>query len=60
MCSSDLQNLTGGGLVPPVNVDALPALPDVEFITLAARRLSRPAESLLQLIRKSDLRARMD
>jgi len=51
------QNLTGGGLLPPVNVDALPALPEVEFITLAARRLTRPAETLLQLIRKSDLRA---
>ncbi len=51
------QNLTGGGLVPPVNFEALPALPEVEFITLAARRLTRPAETLLQLIRKSDLRA---
>ena len=51
------ENLTGGGLVPPVNFDALPALPDVEFITLAARRLTEPADTLLQLIRKSDLRA---
>lgn len=51
------QNLTGGGLVPPVNVEALPPLPGVEFITLAARRLSKPAETLQQLIRKSDLRA---
>lgn len=51
------QNLTGGGLVAPINFHALPALPEVEFITLASRRLSRPAETLLQLIRKSDLRS---
>lgn len=51
------QILSGGGLVPPVNVDALPPLPAIEFITLSARRLTKPAETLLQLIRKSDLRA---
>ncbi|CAG2153591.1 hypothetical protein LMG31506_04860 [Cupriavidus yeoncheonensis] len=51
------KNLTGGGLVPPVNLDALPTLPEIEFITLAARRLTKPAETLLQLIRKSELRA---
>ncbi len=51
------QNLAGGGLVPPVNGDVLPPLPAIEFITLSARRLSKPAETLLQLIRKSDLRA---
>nr|WP_250903234.1 MULTISPECIES: LysR substrate-binding domain-containing protein [Ralstonia] len=51
------QNLAGGGLVPPVNGDVLPPLPAIEFITLLARRLSKPAETLLQLIRKSDLRA---
>jgi len=49
--------LAGGGLVPPVNSASLPALPEVEFISLSARRLSRPAETLLRLLQKSDLRA---
>jgi len=31
-------------------------LPDVEFIALAAKRLSRPAGTLLQLLHDSDLR----
>jgi hypothetical protein len=36
-------------------------LPEDEFISLSARRLSRPAETLLRLLQKSDLRAsRMD
>lgn len=55
------QDLAGRGLVPPVNSEELPALPEVEFISLAAGRLSEPAETLLTLLRKSDLRAqRMD
>lgn len=41
------QNLAGGGLVPPVNGDVLPPLPAIEFITLLARRFSKPAETLL-------------
>jgi DNA-binding transcriptional LysR family regulator len=45
--------LTARGLAPPVNNASLPTLPDVEFIALAAKRLSRPAGTLLQ---DSDLR----
>jgi DNA-binding transcriptional LysR family regulator len=50
------QYMTAGGLAAPVNVASLPALPDVEFIALASRRLSRPAATLLQLLHGSDLR----
>jgi DNA-binding transcriptional LysR family regulator len=48
--------LTARGLAPPVNNASLPTLPDVEFIALAAKRLSRPADTLLQLLHDSDLR----
>lgn len=48
--------LAARGLTPPLNSASLPALPDVEFIVLAARRLSRPAETLLELLHRSDLR----
>ena len=34
----------------------LPELPEVEFIALAAKHLSRPAETLLELLQDSDLR----
>lgn len=54
------QNLSGRGLVPPVNYAELPALPDVEFISLSARRVSKPAETLLRLLQKSDLRSSRD
>lgn len=50
------QYLAARGLAPPLNAAELPALPDVEFIALAARRLSRPAQTLLQLLYDSDLR----
>ncbi|HEV3431272.1 MAG TPA: LysR family transcriptional regulator [Paraburkholderia sp.] len=50
------QYLAARGLAPPVNVGSLPVLPDVEFIALAAKRLSRPAQTLLQLLHDSDLR----
>ncbi|MFD1554723.1 LysR family transcriptional regulator [Paraburkholderia silviterrae] len=50
------QYLAARGLAPPVNVASLPVLPDVEFIALAAKRLSRPAQTLLQLLHESDLR----
>jgi DNA-binding transcriptional LysR family regulator len=50
------QYLAARGLAPPVNVAGLPALPEVEFIALAAKRLSRPAQTLLQLLHESDLR----
>ncbi|MCA3853071.1 MAG: LysR family transcriptional regulator, partial [Burkholderia sp.] len=51
------QYLSARGLAPPVNGDGLPALPDVEFIALAAKRLSQPAGTLLELLETSDLRA---
>ncbi|HLX03851.1 MAG TPA: LysR family transcriptional regulator [Trinickia sp.] len=50
------QYLAARGLTPPVNIASLPPLPDVEFICLAAKRLSRPAGTLLQLLQESDLR----
>ncbi|MBN3810037.1 LysR family transcriptional regulator [Paraburkholderia sp. Ac-20347] len=50
------QYLAARGLAPPLNVASLPALPDVEFIALAAKRLSRPAQTLMQLLHDSDLR----
>lgn len=48
--------LAARGLSPPVNRASLPALPTVEFIALAAKRLSRPAATLLQLLHESNLR----
>lgn len=48
--------LAGRDLVPPINVEALPKLPEVETVFLAARRLSLPAQTLLDLIKASDLR----
>ncbi|MGV2287980.1 LysR family transcriptional regulator [Trinickia sp. YCB016] len=50
------QYLAARGLTPPVNISSLPSLPDVEFICLAAKRLSRPAGTLLELLQESDLR----
>ncbi|WP_310632632.1 MULTISPECIES: LysR family transcriptional regulator [unclassified Paraburkholderia] len=50
------QYLAARGLAPPINVASLPVLPDVEFIALAAKRLSRPAQTLMQLLHDSDLR----
>ncbi|MBN3800328.1 LysR family transcriptional regulator, partial [Burkholderia sp. Ac-20392] len=47
--------LSTRGLAPLVNGDALPALPDIEFIALAAKRLSQPARTLLELLEASDL-----
>lgn len=41
----------------PVNGAALPALPDVEFIALAAKRLSQPAGTLPELLETSGLHA---
>jgi DNA-binding transcriptional LysR family regulator len=50
------QYMTARGLAPLENRASLPALPDVEFIALASKRLSRPAATLLQLLHSSDLR----
>ncbi len=46
--------LAGRGLAPPVN---RADLPEVEFSAFGAKHLSRPAETLLQLLQNSDLRA---
>ncbi|CAH2789982.1 MAG: Transcriptional regulator, LysR family [uncultured Paraburkholderia sp.] len=48
--------LAARGLAPLLNAASLPALPSMEFIALAAKRLSRPASTLLQLLHDSDLR----
>ncbi|WP_454871966.1 LysR family transcriptional regulator [Paraburkholderia xenovorans] len=50
------QYLAARGLAAPLNAASLPALPSVEFIALAAKRLSRPAGTLLKLLHDSDLR----
>jgi DNA-binding transcriptional LysR family regulator len=50
------QYLAARGLVPPINAGELPTLPDVEFIAMAGKRLSRPAGTLLRLLQDSDLR----
>ena len=50
------QYVSARGLATLSNAASLPALPDVEFIALAAKRLSRPASTLLQLLHDSDLR----
>jgi DNA-binding transcriptional LysR family regulator len=50
------QYLAARGLASPLNAANLPTLPSVEFIALAAKRLSRPAGTLLQLLHDSDLR----
>lgn len=50
------QYVVARGLMPPVNSESLPALPEVEFIALAAKRLSRPAATLARLLHDSDLR----
>ncbi|MFM0312805.1 LysR family transcriptional regulator [Paraburkholderia sp. RL17-383-BIF-A] len=50
------QYLAARGLAPPLNTASLPVLPSVEFIALAAKRLSRPAGTLLKLLHDSDLR----
>jgi DNA-binding transcriptional LysR family regulator len=50
------QYLAARGLAPPANVASLPTLPDVEFISLAAKRVSRPVGTLVQLLQDSELR----
>jgi DNA-binding transcriptional LysR family regulator len=50
------QFLAARGLAPPLNRADLPELPQVEFIAVGAKHLSRPAENLLQLLQDSDLR----
>lgn len=50
------QFMSGRGLEPPRNAEKLPRLPDVEFVALGAAHLSRPAETLLQILLDSELR----
>ncbi|MFJ1299366.1 LysR family transcriptional regulator [Pseudomonadota bacterium AL_CKDN230030165-1A_HGKHYDSX7] len=50
------QFMSGRGLAPPVNAAALPALPDVDYVAVGAPHLSRPAETLLQILIDSELR----
>ncbi|WP_250513139.1 LysR family transcriptional regulator [Caballeronia sp. INDeC2] len=52
--------LAARGLAAPVNRAELPELPEVEFIAFGAKHLSRPAETLLQLLENSDLRGEWD
>jgi hypothetical protein len=49
------QHLASRDLVPPLNHAALPRLPDVEYVAPAARRLSRPADTLYQILMASRL-----
>ncbi|MBP0598323.1 LysR family transcriptional regulator [Herbaspirillum sp. LeCh32-8] len=49
------QHLSSRDLVPPLNVAALPVLPDVEYVALTARRLSKPADTLYQILMSSRL-----
>jgi len=48
------QYVTARGLSQPVNAASLPVLPDIEFIALAAKRLSQPPGTLLELLPGSD------
>jgi DNA-binding transcriptional LysR family regulator len=49
--------LTAPGIDSPVNASSLPALPEVEFVFLRAKRLSKPAQTLLEILQQSDLRS---
>ncbi|EIJ48749.1 LysR family transcription regulator protein [Herbaspirillum sp. GW103] len=49
------QHLGSRDLVEPLNHAALPRLPDVEYVALTARRLSRPADTLYQILMASRL-----
>ena len=39
----------------PLNHASLPVFPAVEYVVLGARRLSKPADSLLQILLASEL-----
>ncbi|BEV13736.1 LysR family transcriptional regulator [Herbaspirillum sp. DW155] len=52
------QHLSSRDLVVPLNHAALPRLPDVEYVALTARRLSRPADTLYQILMASRLSQR--
>lgn len=50
------QHLASRDLAVPLNNAALPLLPEVEYVALTARRLSRPADTLYQILMASRLR----
>jgi DNA-binding transcriptional LysR family regulator len=50
------QHLASRDLCEPTNHASLPALPDIEYVALTARRLSRPADTLFQILMDSRLR----
>ncbi|EJN08893.1 LysR family transcriptional regulator [Herbaspirillum sp. YR522] len=50
------QHLASRDLCQPTNHASLPALPDIEYVALTARRLSRPADTLFQILMDSRLR----
>ncbi|HTJ91488.1 MAG TPA: LysR family transcriptional regulator [Pararobbsia sp.] len=49
--------LTAPGIDSPVNISSLPALPEIEFVFLRAKRLSKPAQTLLEILQQADLRS---
>jgi|SRR5450830_347354 len=52
------QTLASRELSLPLNHTSLPLFPDVEYVALTAKRLSRPADTLLQILLASELHAR--
>jgi DNA-binding transcriptional LysR family regulator len=51
------QHLASRELSLPVNHASLPVFPDVEYVALTAKRLSRPADTLYQILMASELHA---
>ena len=49
------QHLATRELTLPLNHASLPVFPDVEYVALTARRLSRPADTLFQILMESEL-----
>lgn len=49
------QHLASRDLMQPLNHASLPRLPDIEYVALTARRLSRPAETLFQILMSGKL-----
>jgi len=51
------QHMASRELSLPVNHASLPLFPDVEYVALTAKRLSRPADTLFQILMASELHA---
>jgi DNA-binding transcriptional LysR family regulator len=49
-------HLPTAGLAPPRAGDPLPPLPDIEYVAVAAQRLSPPAQTLFNILRESPIR----